>query len=177
MAFQYVLTFSLLVTEMILFSLISLPLPSKLRRPLLKTMYIPFNSPQFQVVMKCVIVFIGIMFIDSVNRTFKVNNDLNPVNPITDSIANGSISRSEIQSRRFYSQRNMYLCGFTLFLSLVLTRTFSMVFELLEVKEKIVKLEKDSNVADSTELKDKIAALEKEKEVLLQKSKALNDEY
>lgn len=71
----------------------------------------------------------------------------------------------------------MYLCGFTLFLSLVLTRTFSMVFELLEVKEKIVKLEKDGNVADSTELKDKIAALEKEKEVLLQKSKALNDEY
>ncbi|TID24586.1 hypothetical protein CANINC_003058 [Pichia inconspicua] len=176
MAFQYVLTFSLLVLEMILFSLISLPLPSKMRRPLLKTLYIPFSSQQFQVVMKCVIVFIGIMFIDSVNRTFKVNNDLNPVNPIVDSIANGTISRSEIQSRRFYSQRNMYLCGFTLFLSLVLTRTYSMVFELLEVKEKIAKLEKDGGAVDSTELKEKIATLEKEREILLQKSKALNEE-
>lgn len=117
------------------------------------------------------------MFIDSVNRTFKVDSELNPLNPIVDSIANGSISRSEIQSRRFYSQRNMYLCGFTLFLSLVLYRTYSMVFELLNVKEKIAKLEKEGTVADNTELKKKITTLEKEKEILLEKAKALNEEY
>lgn len=33
----------------------------------------------------------------------------------------------EVQARKFYSQRNMYLCGFTLFLSLILNRTYMMV--------------------------------------------------
>jgi B-cell receptor-associated protein 31 len=35
--------------------------------------------------------------------------------------------RTEVQARKFYSQRNMYLCGFTLFLSLILNRTYMMV--------------------------------------------------
>ena len=35
--------------------------------------------------------------------------------------------RMEVQARKFYSQRNMYLCGFTLFLSLILNRTYMMV--------------------------------------------------
>ena len=35
--------------------------------------------------------------------------------------------RMEVQARKFYSQRNMYLCGFTLFLSLILNRTYLMV--------------------------------------------------
>lgn len=192
MAFQYVLTFSLLVLEMALFSLISFPLPSKIRRPLLKTLSIPFHSQQFQVVTKCVFVFIGIMFADSVNRTIKVTNELyNNNNLNNENLMLGGVSRAEIQSRRFYSQRNMYLCGFTLFLSLILNRTYKMVFELLEVKEKIQKLESsnensksDNSTSTSIEgnktnenLKLRIKELETEKENLLKKSKALSDEY
>jgi hypothetical protein len=186
MAFQYVLTFSLLVIEMILFSLISFPLPSKIRRPLLKTLSIPFHSQQFQIITKCVFVFIGIMFIDSVNRTIKVTNELYSGSNISNSndvnIINSGISRAEIQSRRFYSQRNMYLCGFTLFLSLILNRTYNMVFDLLEIKEKVQKLQNESKIDDAVnieneKLKEKIKSLEVEKENLLKKSKALSDEY
>lgn len=96
---------------------------------------------------------------------------------------NGGVSRAEIQSRRFYSQRNMYLCGFTLFLSLILNRTYTMVFDLLEVKEKVKKLESESGSrpaasdANNEKLRAKITELEAEKKALLKKSKALSDEY
>ncbi|KGK36798.1 hypothetical protein CAS74_001600 [Pichia kudriavzevii] len=161
---------------MALFALISFPLPSKFRRPLLQTLSTPFNSPQVQMVLRCVFVFIGIMFADSVNRTMKVGNEL------AGDLVTGGVTRAEIQSRKFYSQRNMYLCGFTLFLSLILNRTYKMVFALLAMKEKESKLMNESKVdeklhEENEKLRLKIKELEKEKENLLKKSKALSDEY
>lgn len=49
--------------------------------------------------------------------------------------------RLEVQARKFYSQRNMYLCGFTLFLSLILNRTYTMILEVLRLEEKVKSLE------------------------------------
>ena len=43
--------------------------------------------------------------------------------------------RMEVQARKFYSQRNMYLCGFTLFLSLILNRTYVMILDTLRLEE------------------------------------------
>lgn len=76
----------------------------------------------------------------------------------------------------------MYLCGFTLFLSLILNRTYSMVFELLEVKEEIQKIEAEATKTPQTTSgkstgAEKIESLKKEKEAILLKSKALSDEY
>lgn len=174
MAFIYVLTFTLLVIEMILFALISLPLPSTMRRPILKTLSIPFHSNQFKMIMKCIFVFISIMFVDSVYRSQKVNNELAG---LTNEF-NAGTSRAEVLSRKFYSQRNMYLCGFTLFLSLVLNRTYNLVFELLEIKETEKKLKSEgSKNTDSIDKKEKIKDLKNQRDVLLQKSKALSDEY
>ena len=51
--------------------------------------------------------------------------------------------RSELQSRKFYSQRNMYLCGFTLFLSLILNRTYIMILDTLRLEEKVKRMEGD----------------------------------
>lgn len=49
--------------------------------------------------------------------------------------------RLEVQARKFYSQRNMYLCGFTLFLSLILNRTYMMILEVLRLEEKMKQYE------------------------------------
>ena len=49
--------------------------------------------------------------------------------------------RLEVQARKFYSQRNMYLCGFTLFLSLILNRTYMMILEVLRLEEKLKQFE------------------------------------
>merc|ERR1712093_238709 len=51
--------------------------------------------------------------------------------------------RMEVQARKFYSQRNMYLCGFTLFLSLILNRTYTMILDVLRLEEKVKKYEGD----------------------------------
>ena len=51
--------------------------------------------------------------------------------------------RMEVQARKFYSQRNMYLCGFTLFLSLILNRTYIMILDVLRLEEKVKRYEGD----------------------------------
>ena len=45
--------------------------------------------------------------------------------------------RMEVQARKFYSQRNMYLCGFTLFLSLILNRTYVLILDILRLEEEV----------------------------------------
>lgn len=61
--------------------------------------------------------------------------------------------RLEVQARKFYSQRNMYLCGFTLFLSLILNRTYIMILEVLRLEEKLKKFEgTDKNTKQSEKL-------------------------
>jgi B-cell receptor-associated protein 31 len=59
----------------------------------------------------------------------------------------------EVQARKFYSQRNMYLTGFTLFLSLILNRTYMMVLDVLRLEEKNRMYEGDP-AADPTKNKD-----------------------
>ena len=49
----------------------------------------------------------------------------------------------EVQARKFYSQRNMYLCGFTLFLSLILNRTYIMILDVLRLEEELKRLQGD----------------------------------
>src|SRR5271163_1121414 len=51
--------------------------------------------------------------------------------------------RMEVQARKFYSQRNMYLCGFTLFLSLILNRTYVMILETLRLEEELKRMKGD----------------------------------
>ena len=48
--------------------------------------------------------------------------------------------RMEVLSRKFYAQRNMYLCGFTLFLSLILNRTYVLQFQVLRQEEQLQRL-------------------------------------
>jgi B-cell receptor-associated protein 31 len=55
----------------------------------------------------------------------------------------GGPERTEIQLRKFYSQRNMYLCGFTLFLSLILNRQYVMILDTLRLEEENKRLKGD----------------------------------
>jgi hypothetical protein len=49
-------------------------------------------------------------------------------------------TETNLAARKFYAQRNTYLTGFTLFLSLVLTRTFYIVLDLIHAQEEYAKL-------------------------------------
>ncbi|KAG0202033.1 hypothetical protein BGX28_005316 [Mortierella sp. GBA30] len=82
--------------------------------------------------MKIVFIFVFILFVDSLNRVIKVEE-------ITEGTHHhhGHGSEANAAARRFYAQRNMYLTGFTLFLSLILNRTFFMILDLLKSEEKM----------------------------------------
>ena len=99
--------------------------------------------------------------------------------------------RMEVQARKFYSQRNMYLCGFTLFLSLILNRTYTMILDVLRLEEKVKMYEgdkkaggKDSQKLDQAgefgeigELKKQLKKKDKELQSMKSQAEGLQREY
>ena len=103
----------------------------------------------------------------------------------------GGSERMEVQARKFYSQRNMYLCGFTLFLSLILNRTYIMILDVLRLEEKVKGLQGDpvAKGQDSTDLanagnageigalKEQLAEKERDLQTMKKQSDGLSREY
>lgn len=99
--------------------------------------------------------------------------------------------RMEVQARKFYSQRNMYLCGFTLFLSLILNRTYTMILDVLRLEEKVKRYEGDpkatgkeadklanaGNAGEIGRLRKELAQKEKDLEAMKKQSEGLSREY
>ncbi|TQS31386.1 hypothetical protein Golomagni_08334 [Golovinomyces magnicellulatus] len=158
--------------------------------------------------MKICFVFILILFIDSVNRVYRVQIELLAASeqahkgsyvtapPETFQLTRNSAAgvmgheRLEVQARKFYSQRNMYLCGFTLFLSLILNRTYVMILEVMRLEDRLKSHEgtnKDTKQAEKLAVAGKPGELAHYKELaekreqdlknLQKQSKQLHDEY
>ena len=97
----------------------------------------------------------------------------------------------EVQARKFYSQRNMYLCGFTLFLSLILNRTYVMILDTLRLEEKVKRYEGDpkasgkdfdrlaqaGSAGEIGKLKNQLAQKDRDIETLKKQSEGLSREY
>lgn len=97
----------------------------------------------------------------------------------------------EVQARKFYSQRNMYLCGFTLFLSLILNRTYVMILDVLRLEEELktfkgdpaVKGKKGSslqnagNAGEIGALKEQLATKDRDMENLKKQVENMQKEY
>ena len=97
----------------------------------------------------------------------------------------------EVQARKFYSQRNMYLCGFTLFLSLILNRTYVMILDVLRLEEKVKRYEGDPKAkgkesdklaeaggpGEIGKLKNQLAQKDRDIETLKKQSEGLSREY
>ncbi|EDU47359.1 Endoplasmic reticulum protein [Pyrenophora tritici-repentis] len=144
MTLYYSLVFLLLVTEMLIFCALIVPLPFTWRRKLFTFISESPIIAKLQYGMKITFIFILILFIDSVNRVYRVQIELSGSDDQGRSgVAAGGIERMEVQARKFYSQRNMYLCGFTLFLSLILNRTYVMILDVLRLEEEVKGLRGD----------------------------------
>ena len=98
--------------------------------------------------------------------------------------------RLEVQARKFYSQRNMYLCGFTLFLSLILNRTYVMILEVMRLEDRVRDYEGTKKNAKESEklavagkpgelasLREKLEAKERDLANLKKQSTQLNKAY
>jgi B-cell receptor-associated protein 31 len=178
MTLYYTLVFMLLMFEMGLFVLLIVPLPFKIKRAIFT--FISENPivAKIQYWMKITFVFILILFIDSVNRVYRVQLELIAA---TEQNSKGAAAvmgheRLEVQARKFYSQRNMYLCGFTLFLSLILNRTYVMIIEVMRLEDKVRSYEgtkDDTKQAEKLAVAGKPGELAKLREELAQKDRDL----
>ncbi|KAM9896643.1 hypothetical protein OXX79_007356 [Metschnikowia pulcherrima] len=150
MALYYNLVFGLLVIEMAFFTVLSLPFPRAMRKSVLRTVSMPFRSEQFQIAFKCVFGFVLVLFIDSVNRV-------------------ASLLRSA-----------QHVLGFTLFLTLILTRTYSLVAELITTKDKLDNVSTTGELgssAEATGLKKDLAEKDAELTRLKNQASSLSSEY
>jgi len=146
MTLYYTLVFFLLMAEMGVFMTLIVPMPFSMRRRLFVFLSENPIIAKIQYGLKITFIFILILFIDSVNRVYRVQLELSNANSegrgSSAETLGGSV-RAEVQARKFYSQRNMYLCGFTLFLSLILNRTYVMILETLRLEEELKRVQGD----------------------------------
>lgn len=157
MTLYYSLVFLLLVTEMLIFCALIIPLPFTWRRKLFAFISESPIIAKLQYGMKITFIFILILFVDSVNRVYRVQIELSGSDEPGvrgGNAALGGIERMEVQARKFYSQRNMYLCGFTLFLSLILNRTYVMILDTLRLEEELKTYKGDVSGKKGSSLKD-----------------------
>jgi len=134
------------MAEMVVFMTLIVPMPFSMRRRLF--IFLSENPivAKIQYGLKITFIFILILFIDSVNRVYRVQMEVSAAasqgrGNAAETLGGGV--RAEVQARKFYSQRNMYLCGFTLFLSLILNRTYVMILETLRLEEELKRVTGD----------------------------------
>ncbi|PRT55674.1 Uncharacterized protein C9E9.04 [Wickerhamiella sorbophila] len=174
MTLYYSIVFALLVAEMLAFLLLVAPVPTKFRHSVVHALSSNVLVSKMAIGLKFTFVFILVLFIDSVNRVWRVQEEIerSRLNAIAQSFQG---DRGDILARKFYAQRNMYLCGFTLFLSLILNRTYSLV-EKLSLKEQEVK-PSGSSSDEVAKLKKQLADKERDYDILKKQSEALTNEY
>jgi len=141
MTLYYSLVFGLMVSEMFIFVLLILPLPMKWRKSIFIFLSKSPLIAQLQYGLKITFIFVFILFVDSLNRMWRVqeeasHQDGHHVHDVR--------TETNLQARKFYSQRNMYLTGFTLFLSLILNRTYVLIIDQLRAEEQLEVLKKQA---------------------------------
>ncbi|KAL1926085.1 hypothetical protein VTP01DRAFT_6122 [Rhizomucor pusillus] len=177
MTIYYTLTFGILVTEMIIFGILVLPLPSHWRRAMLKFASTSPLVNKALYVLKIIFGFIFVLFIDTINRLQRIDS--------TD--AEGEQRQhydysyeANLKAKKFYAQRNLYLTGFTLFLSLILERTSTLVFQVLKREEELENLRRETQsttegqkkvIETEDDYKKQIAALNAELKQLKQQER------
>ncbi|KAI5809383.1 B-cell receptor-associated protein 31-like-domain-containing protein [Pyronema omphalodes] len=179
MTLYYSLVFAILMLEMSIFLLLVFPLPFTWRK---KTFEFISHNPviaKLQYGMKITFIFILILFVDSVNRVYRVKRELAEAatsGPYAQPVMGGD--RTEIQARKFYSERNLYLCGFTLFLSLILNRTHSFILDILRLEQTVKELRASaSNNTKKGIAAEVIAKKDADNEAILSQAKGLQAEY
>ncbi|KAE9403394.1 endoplasmic reticulum protein [Gymnopus androsaceus JB14] len=139
MTIYYSLTFLLLAAEMITFTGLVIPFPFAVRKRVFGFLSESHIVAKIAYGIKISFIFVGILFFDALQRMFRITAEGDLAKSGQQGV--GDIrTETSFAARKFYAQRNVYLTGFTLFLSLVLTRTFAISLELIHSQEQYAKL-------------------------------------
>jgi len=157
----------LLAAEMVTFCLLVAPFPYTIRKKLFRFLSESYIVAKIAYGLKISFIFVAILFVDALHRMMRVTAESDLAKAGQQDVR----TETNLSARKFYSQRNTYLTGFTLFLSLVLTRTFYIILDLIHSQEEYAKLKKESKGSGAraedakneiADLKKKVAALEAE---------------
>jgi len=184
MTLYYSLVFALLMFEMGVFMILILPLPLSFRRKMFTFISTNPVIAKLQYGLKITFIFILILFIDSVNRVYRVQRELSDAIQGSSGNRGGGATilgheRAEVQARKFYSQRNMYLCGFTLFLSLILNRTYVLIQDILRLEEEVKNGRSNGNksIQEYEALKEQLRKKDLDLAAMKEQSKGLGRAY
>jgi len=160
MTLYYSLCFVLLTSEMVFFLLLVMPLPFAARRRFFTFLSESPIVGKVAYALKIMFIFVAVLFVDAVQRMFRTTAeaDLAKQNSGVADVR----SETNFAAKKFYAQRNMYLTGFTLFLSLILTRTYYILLDLIHTQEEYAKLKKatQSNSKATLQNGDQTAQIE-----------------
>ncbi|KAJ1336505.1 hypothetical protein BSLG_007289 [Batrachochytrium salamandrivorans] len=151
MSLHYQLVFFMLAYEMALFLLLLAPLPVTWRRGMLKWISKSSFVTKVSYAMRIMFFLNNIMTTHFTDEHGHAHADVH--------------AESMVRAKLFYAQRNLYLTGSVVFLSLVLNRFFGMVFELMKNEEKseVLKLQAAKTSKEYLKLLD--GDSEKEQEI------------
>jgi len=192
MTVYYTLTFALLVTEMVTFVAVLMPMPFAVRKKVFTFLSTSQLVAKLAYGLKIAFIFIAVLFVDALQRVLRVTAEADLAKQSGVVHANAQ-SESSHAAKKFYAQRNLYLTTFTLFLSLLHTRIYYFLLDYVHSLDEYAKLkiqfdqqaknaasvhDKDTVVADlrkQIELKDRdLQALQKQVPVTAVKEKKAN---
>ncbi|ADV22056.1 endoplasmic reticulum protein [Cryptococcus gattii E566] len=183
MTLYYSICFGLLMAELSLFCTIVCPMPFAIRK---KMFHFLSENPvvaKIQYGLKITFIFVAVLFVDALQRMIRIAQE-GATAKMKQDMADAR-TETNYAARRFYAQRNLYLTGATLFLSLLLARVFYIILDFIQVQESYTALQaktaKASGAAgENEELRNRIAELEaKERdfETLKKQASQQNAEY
>ncbi|WFD35535.1 Endoplasmic reticulum transmembrane protein 3 [Malassezia cuniculi] len=142
MTLYYSIVFSLLIFEMAMFGILIVPLPFSMRRKLFHFLATSEVVAKINYGVRITFIFVAVLFIDAFQRMLKVTAEVQ-----TDHVNYHDFrAETNYHAKKFYAQRNVYLTGFTLFLSLyvppdtltsILSRTHALVLDLIHAQEEL----------------------------------------
>ncbi|KAG8763562.1 hypothetical protein FRC11_001763 [Ceratobasidium sp. 423] len=186
MTIYYTLTFLLLAAEMVTFCLLVMPLPFTARQKLFRFLSTSVIVAKIAYALKISFIFIALLFFDALQRMMRVSAEGQQAKQAAG--ATDVRTETNYAAKKFYTQRNMYLTGFTLFLSLILTRTYYILLDLIHAQEQYAELKKKTDgkpltkdqATEIAELKEKLAASEaqaRDFETLKKQARQQAEEY
>ncbi|KAI5118723.1 hypothetical protein M0805_004521 [Coniferiporia weirii] len=187
MTVYYSLTFLLLAAEMVTFCALVAPLPHSVRKRVFGFLSESAIVAKVAYGLKIAFIFVGVLFVDALQRMFRITAEATAAKAGGVSASHDVRAETNFAARKFYAQRNTYLTGFALFLSLILTRTFYIILDLIHAQDEYAKLKKQAeesgksaNGEDVATLKKKLAAAEarsRDFDTLKKQSEAQAREY
>ncbi|GAA5839100.1 hypothetical protein JCM9279_002596 [Rhodotorula babjevae] len=143
MAFYNLISFAILTLELVTFLVVIFPLPFAWRRAMFKAIAESHIIARLQYGLKITFIFIAVLFADAVNQMLKIHREREALatSPAGVAATPDMRAQADYRSRKFLSERNFYLHGSCLVLSLILSRTYSLVLDLIRAQEELAVLQ------------------------------------